>query len=352
MTGWRASRWLAPAAVVLALAGLVGCAEQPGSDPSQPSPPSSQEPDATASPSPSRPSPSPSAATPVPSDEEPDVAFEPADGEVYPNAKRLAGRVAELLTTYDSDDDWAAVVDQLASSADRRRALTEAAAPLRVDGASSRGEVVYPQLGGRTGDQVSVMVVTRQTLTGPQGTQAVARTLDVRLRIAEGDQWVFDELASAGGAPIARPRDLSPVAVAVVDDPRIELPDSATWDIYAGNVAQPLLELMLEIAEETPYGVVVLSTGHPLNVFGTERVSNHTKGRAVDIYRVGERPVIDQRAEGSRAHDLARMLFELGVPELGSPWAFDGYGGRSFTDVVHQDHLHVGVRPPAPTSEG
>ncbi|HZW45071.1 MAG TPA: hypothetical protein VFF32_11890 [Dermatophilaceae bacterium] len=44
---------------------------------------------------------------------------------------------------------------------------------------------------------------------------------------------------------------------------------------------------------------------------------------------------------------LSRWLFDHGLPELGSPWAFDGYGGRSFTNVVHTDHLHLGFELPA-----
>ncbi len=72
-------------------------------------------------------------------------------------------------------------------------------------------------------------------------------------------------------------------ARAVLDDPRIDLPDSARWDILAGEVSPALLRLM------------------------------------------------------SRAADEAAV-------RIGSPWALDGLGGRSFTDVVHQDHLHIAVR--------
>lgn len=47
------------------------------------------------------------------------------------------------------------------------------------------------------------------------------------------------------------------------------------------------------------------------------------------------RPLTIGRAAGSDQPE---------VSQIGAPWALDGYGGRSFTDVVHQDHLHVGVR--------
>jgi hypothetical protein len=41
---------------------------------------------------------------------------------------------------------------------------------------------------------------------------------------------------------------------------------------------------------------------------------------------------------------LARQVFDQRrISNLGAPWAFDGAGGRSFTDPVHHDHLHLGV---------
>jgi hypothetical protein len=52
--------------------------------------------------------------------------------------------------------------------------------------------------------------------------------------------------------------------------------------------------------------------------------------------------VSQQPDEGTPAWELNHRLFADGeVPELGGPWAFDGFGGRSFTNEVHLDHLHV-----------
>lgn len=279
----------------------------------------------------------------------PPPAAEPvalSDAEVYPNAKRLASEIAQKLTTYEAGDDLEEVV-AVATNAEGAalETLLDAAGPLLHRGAWSRGEVVYPQLGGARPDRVSVMVLVQQTVGTATGTRIQHRTLDVRLRLA-GDQWVFDALPSAGGDP---PEDAAPLtaeAEAVLNDERIELPDSARWDILAGGTSPDLLRLMSRIAERTPYAVLTLSTGHPFEVFGTDRQSNHTKGRAVDIYRVGERDVIDDRSDSSTSRDLVEWLFDdEAVTELGSPWALDGFGGRSFTDVVHADHLHVGVGP-------
>lgn len=287
------------------------------------------------------PRPEPERLVPVPAE-----PFEPHAEDVYPNAKRLAGRVAQHLTTYpagsNTHDIAGTVVSEFGGDVE---ALAAAAAGLVDPAVASVGTVVYPQLGGLTATAVSVMVLVRQETIDADGrSAAVTRTIDVRLRL-EGDSWTFDRLGSGGGPAESRPDDLSPAAAAVLDHPRIDLPDTARWDIYRGDIEDRLLELMADIAERHHISVLVVSTGHPWEVFGTDRQSNHTRGRAVDIYAVDGELVVAQRAEGTPAHQLSRTLFDAGVPELGSPWAFDGFGGRSFTDVVHQDHLHVAVRP-------
>jgi hypothetical protein len=102
---------------------------------------------------------------------------------------------------------------------------------------------------------------------------------------------------------------------------------------------------MAEMANRAPYGVVTITTGHPHNVFETDRLSHHTMGRAVDIYRVGDRLVIDDRGPNSATRALVAWVYDHNdVLQVGSPWDFDGWQNRrSFTDAVHQDHLHIAV---------
>jgi hypothetical protein len=199
-------------------------------------------------------------------------------------------------------------------------------------------------MGGLAGGRASVMVVVRREAGGGSSPEVVeTRTLDIRL-IRTGGAWVFDDLASAGGTAAERPAGLSADARAVLDDPRIELPDSARWDIYRGSIAPSLLRLMAAMAERGPYGVVVLRTGHPRHVFGTTRLSQHTVGQAVDLYRV-DRSLVVERAVSGAPHSLARWLCrrdDLG--QLGSPWGLADADGRTFSDTVHQDHLHIAVR--------
>jgi NAD(P)H-flavin reductase len=79
-------------------------------------------------------------------------------------------------------------------------------------------------------------------------------------------------------------------------------------------------------------------------VFGTDRQSDHTRGRAVDIYRLDQTLVIDDRAEGSFTHQIVKWLYDQPeIRQIGSPWRLEGPRGRSFTDRLHQDHLHVAV---------
>ena len=109
-----------------------------------------------------------------------------------------------------------------------------------------------------------------------------------------------------------------------------------------GTVDDRVLAILAQLGAEHRVDVTTLATGHPHNVFDSQRVSNHTRGRAVDIWALDGRPVVDQRDLSGSLATLARGLLAVGVSELGGPWDLDGPGGASFTNVVHQDHLHVG----------
>jgi hypothetical protein len=89
-----------------------------------------------------------------------------------------------------------------------------------------------------------------------------------------------------------------------------------------------------------------IRTGHSRYVRGTDRISNHTVWRAVDVDQVDGQPV---SPSNTAARELARWIGQGGAgvrpSEVGSPWAF---GARPwFTDPGHRDHLHVGF--PGPT---
>lgn len=130
-------------------------------------------------------------------------------------------------------------------------------------------------------------------------------------------------------------------ARSALEDPRIELTDSTRWDIAGGGISEQLLSTMLAMAEQARFSVTVVATGHPPQVWATDRLSNHAKGRG---RRLGDRRAGRRRAAGGglgRPSD-GPLPVRSGGAGAREPWAFDGYGGRSFTDLVHQDHLHVG----------
>jgi hypothetical protein len=269
-------------------------------------------------------------------------AYQPAEVEKYPNAKRLAARVAQQVTTYargSSALDVAAGIDDLEADP---RTVARAIEPLVRQEMRSGGEVVYPQLSGVTPTTFGAMVVVRQTQEDATGKRrAVTRVLDVRLR-REGGPWRLDSIVSVGGAERPRPAKLSDAAQRVLDHPGITLSDSARWDIHAGGVDDALLRVLADAADRRPFSIAVLSAGHPRNVWMTDRRSAHTSGFAADIYAVGGRLVVRQQEVGSPAHELARELAVGGARQLGSPWTF---GAGSFTDDVHADHIHVQQSP-------
>jgi hypothetical protein len=293
------------------------------------------------------PTPEPPPVTPPPAPAVP-AGYELVAGETGPESKLAATAFVEALTTYEADDGLEEVVARATDDDGLAAALLEDAAPLHHEGAWSRGRIVYPQLGGLEPRSTAVITVVRQEVGHPDGTTEVqTRVLDVRVDARSDGSWHVTELVSAGGDPVPRPDDLSEAATAVLDDDRIELPDTARWDIHRGAIDESLLELMGRIAERTPYGVVVLDTGHSREVFGTDRISRHAEGRAVDLYRIGDTLVIEDREVGSPTHELVRWLYDQPeLSEVGSPWALDRFGGRSFSDELHQDHLHIGVLRP------
>ncbi len=273
--------------------------------------------------------------------------FEPLPNEVQADAKRLGAAVAHQITNYGSDSSALELAAGVTADPARAEALAQEGTTVHHPGMWSRGTTEYAQLGGHRDDRISVMVVIRQEL-GREGSADVerveTRTMDVRLARGDSGAWEFEELASAGGQPVARPANLSPLAASVVDDPRIDLPDTAIWDIYSGQTDPALHQVMLDIAERTPYSVIVLKTGHPYFVFGTDRVSNHTVGRAVDIHEMNSELVIDSHDTTSSIYALSEWLVSrLDIKEFGSPWLFEDAVAHNFTDEVHHDHLHVGV---------
>jgi hypothetical protein len=210
-------------------------------------------------------------------------------------------------------------------------------------------KVVRPQLGLRVEDGNGVLIeeirtpARRSVRFDPEHREAIMAGLNGAATAERGTSSdVFaDRIGSVGGRAMPRPQDLPSASRRVLDNPRITLSDSARWDIYRGQVEEGLLTALDTLAERERISVSVLSSGHPREVWATSRPSAHGRGYAADIYAVGGRLVIRQREGGSAAHALAASLVTGGAAQVGSPWVLPPGGARSFSDDVHQDHIHV-----------
>lgn len=268
---------------------------------------------------------------------DPVVPYQPLVGEPVPTAKQAAADVLQVIGTYERGDGTLALARARLAARGFPPALADSAGVLLDPGQAAAVDVVYPQLGGLTATSASVMTVIRQRVLRARVESAVSRTVDVRLE-RTGETWAPVALASMGGDPVAVPAGASALARSVLDNPNLDLPDSARWDIAAGRIDTKVLQLLSDLAAEHQLRVTVLASGHPPAVFGRRLTSNHTRGRAVDIWAVDGTPVIQQRDPAGPLGTLVRQLRQRGVTELGAPFALAG----SFSDTVHQDHLHLG----------
>jgi len=134
-------------------------------------------------------------------------------------------------------------------------------------------------------------------------------------------------------------------AAALVDNPNLTLSDEARGDLLAGVVDQRVVDYLASLVANHRIAVSVIKTGHNEFVAGTDRVSNHFYGRAVDIYAVDG---VDVSASADGAHALAEQILQSAPPlrpdELGSPWPdLEKYPG-AFSDADHATHIHAGWR--------
>lgn len=274
---------------------------------------------------------------------DPSSPYVEAPGEVEPVLKGVAVLTVQALMSYDPVSSSTAAARQRLVASGASPEIAERAGTVLIAEAHSAADVVYPQLGGLTSERASVMVVVNQRLLlQDRQRQSVVRTIDVRLVRREG-RWTVEDIPSFGGDPVPSPVNPPPSAARVLAHPAIDLPDSARWDIFAGRVGEPILALLADLADRHKLGVTVFATGHPLEVFGTTRISNHTRGAAVDLWFV-DTPVVGQRDANGALAGVVGDLLRRGVTELGAPFVVDGPSGTSFTDTVHQDHLHLAIR--------
>ena len=127
----------------------------------------------------------------------------------------------------------------------------------------------------------------------------------------------------------------------MLGDTRIILPGAAGADVLSGAVDDLVLDALTRLAERWTLDVHVFMSGHPLHVFATDRVSNHSRGLAVDVWALDGIPVVDRTRSPWR--EVLVAAADVGASELGSP---GDLGERPFfsdqVHQVHQVHLHLG----------
>jgi hypothetical protein len=252
--------------------------------------------------------------------------------------KRQATAVIQALAGWPSGQagptDARARITALGQNPDL---VTQAAALLSA-APEATSRIADAQYGGILDASASVLIVLDQWLRSPTGVvTASGITVDVRL-IAAAPHWRVTELHPATpGQAVADP---GATARAVLASSRITLPATARADIASGSIAESVLKALLGLAEQHTLVVSVLKSGHPLLVFGTNRPSDHPKGRAADIQSIDGHAVVDPATSRDLITGVMREAVALGSYNVGGPVQLSG--SQYFSDNTHHDHVHMG----------
>lgn len=339
MTGrWR--RWATLASLPVAAIVIWGLMPSPGGDllGEARTAPTSASPSTATPPGAGRTAPSPASHLP------PTSTWEPGPGEPQPEIKRAATEFLETAGTWVGTAGAAATL--LAEGFTPEVAAT--AAPLEAPGAvASTVDVVYPQYGGIAEQSAAVITVFDQNLQMADGS-TITRQLTLDLRLARGPAGDWGVVGIRPLTSLGPALPLSEAAQAVLAEPRLELSATARLDVSTGRINDQLLQVLLGLAEERVLTVQVVHTGHIQTVYPTDRLSNHAVGRAVDVRAVDGQPVVDPATSPELLTSVMVRAGELGATEVGGPFDLNGDRTGFFSDIVHQDHLHIGITPGKP----
>ncbi|MGF1429811.1 hypothetical protein [Kitasatospora sp. LaBMicrA B282] len=272
------------------------------------------------------------------------TAWTPGPGEIQPDVKLRAVQLIEALGGWPAGGEGtAAARARVAGLGGVDPGLVDQAGPLLPTAEQAALQVIDAQYGGILSDAASVLVVCDQwTVAGP-GAPVVpgGTTVDVRLSAAS-PRWTVTALhPAAPGGPAA---SLSAAATAVLADERITLPPAALADVRSGQVHDTVLQAMLTLAQSYTMSISVIRSGHPLDVFGTDRPSDHPLGRAFDVWRINGRAVVDPTTPTGLVDGFMRAAAAAGSYNVGGPRQLSGgtTPNQFFSDATHHDHVHVG----------
>jgi hypothetical protein len=199
-------------------------------------------------------------------------------------------------------------------------------------------QVIDAQYGGLLTTTASVLVVTESWRRHGGVIVRDGHTFDVRVS-RQGTSWRVTAVhPSRPGAP---PDRLTRAARRVLADDRIGLPPAAHADVRSGQVHDSVLLAMLAVGANHRIRVSVVRSGHPIYVFGTDRLSDHPQGRAFDTWAIDGHAVVDPRTSRTLVEDYMHAVADAGSYNVGGPYLL-GNAPQWFSDNTHHDHVHAG----------
>ncbi|WP_232248364.1 hypothetical protein [Streptacidiphilus rugosus] len=262
------------------------------------------------------------------------IAWQPSSNDIQPQVKLRAVRLIEALGSWPVGGSGLAAARERAAAAGYDPALAAQAGGLLSGAEEAALQVLEAQYGGILSDSSSVLVVCRQYTPG---NDTGGTTVDVRLVSAQ-PQWQVTALHPAQPGPPAAA--LGAAARAVLASDAITLPPAAHADVLSGNIHDSALNAMLTLSRSHRIELSVVRSGHPIYVFGTNRPSDHPKGRAFDVWRIDGHAVVDPATPRALTEAFMRAAAAAGSYNVGGPWQLSG--AAFFSDDTHHDHVHVG----------
>lgn len=339
-TGSLASPLVGRRAVLLGTAtlGLAACSETlPSGGPATSATTRIPEPSSSSSAAPTAESSTTSAPPPLPAGR----VYPIAPNEPEPVAKEKAVRLVEATSAWGpGGSDEAAVAGRLAAQGipgERAAAFVAATAPFRVGSREATSAVIAVQYGGLTATSASLLVTFQQwTRDGSGAVVHGGAGADVRLA-KEGGQWQVTEVIAAVPLPAVAPAPA--LVTAVLTNSKIRLPPAAAADIAAGNLRPRPMQALLDLSRDYDIDVSIVFKPHPDNVFATDRLSDHTRRRAWDVWAVNGQAVIAESTPDALVDGFLRDAKDAGAYNIGGPRLLSGAG--FFSDRTHRDHCHI-----------
>jgi hypothetical protein len=262
----------------------------------------------------------------------------PGAGEVDPNVKLRAVQLLEAIGSWTTGHVGVNAAKSRVAALGYSPSLVDQARTLLASSPQAVTHVVDAQYGGILSSSSSVLVVLEQWLQRPDGSLIHrGTTVDVRL-VGAHPKWRVTALHPATPGNAA---SISSAAHAVLNNSRIRLPFAARADVRSGGVHDSVLHCITTLSKSHVLNVSVMKSGHPIYVFGTNRHSDHPRGRAVDIWAIDGHAVV-RPANRALVLSVMRKASTLGPWQVGGPVDLDGGGRKFFSDRTHQDHIHLG----------